>query len=409
MLNVKFRDEGERSFTLVELLIVIAILAVLAAAVVIVLNPAELVSQSRDSKRISDIKSIASAVDILIVDKTDPNLGDENFVFISLPDVNEDCSGISGLPVLPSGWAYRCVSPSDLTKINGDGWIPVDFTTINGGSPLSYLPLDPKNDINNFYQYVSSDKKYEVQALFESVKFQPTGGEDGGSSTRYEKGNNLSLSPYTTQDNWIKVPGNSHFGTSDFWTMKYEAKCVSSATNQPLTDPHLAFFYSNRDALCTSANGRYVASAPKGYPISFISHDQAKSYCQSLGAHLMTNEEYMTLARNVESVKNNWSGGSVGEGYLYAGNTGGHAVDLQASGSDKEGYFGVDTTTGPYRRTNTLTNGAVVWDLAGSVFEHVMRTMLDDKTQITIPSCTSTTSGLYFCITASMERLRNRI
>ncbi|MDD4819148.1 MAG: prepilin-type N-terminal cleavage/methylation domain-containing protein, partial [Candidatus Colwellbacteria bacterium] len=35
------------AFTLVELLIVIAILAVLAAAVVIVLNPAELLAQAR--------------------------------------------------------------------------------------------------------------------------------------------------------------------------------------------------------------------------------------------------------------------------------------------------------------------------------------------------------------------------
>ncbi|MDD4931154.1 MAG: prepilin-type N-terminal cleavage/methylation domain-containing protein, partial [Candidatus Colwellbacteria bacterium] len=44
-----------KSFTLVELLIVIAILAVLAAAVVVVLNPAELLAQARDSQRSTDL------------------------------------------------------------------------------------------------------------------------------------------------------------------------------------------------------------------------------------------------------------------------------------------------------------------------------------------------------------------
>ncbi|MFA7201381.1 MAG: type II secretion system protein, partial [Candidatus Paceibacterota bacterium] len=43
-----------RSFTLIELLIVIGILAILTAAVVIVLNPTELLKQGRDSTRMTD-------------------------------------------------------------------------------------------------------------------------------------------------------------------------------------------------------------------------------------------------------------------------------------------------------------------------------------------------------------------
>ncbi|MFA6494844.1 MAG: type II secretion system protein, partial [Candidatus Paceibacterota bacterium] len=40
-----------KSFTLIELLIVIGILAILVAAIVITLNPAQLLAQARDSKR----------------------------------------------------------------------------------------------------------------------------------------------------------------------------------------------------------------------------------------------------------------------------------------------------------------------------------------------------------------------
>ncbi|MDE2144961.1 MAG: type II secretion system protein, partial [Patescibacteria group bacterium] len=43
------------SFTLIELLIVIAIIGILASALVLVLNPAQLLSQSRDSRRTQDL------------------------------------------------------------------------------------------------------------------------------------------------------------------------------------------------------------------------------------------------------------------------------------------------------------------------------------------------------------------
>jgi len=383
-------------FTLVELLIVIAILAVLAAAVVIILNPAELLAQARDSQRISDLKSISNTIDIL---KTEGSvtLGSSNIVYISIPDTSSTCANITGLPVLPSGWSYRCSPPDSVRKVDGSGWIPLNLSAMNGGSPLPYLPIDPRNTVGSFYQYVASADDYMIKSSLESYKYQPTGSGDGGTSTQYEKGSDMSIAPITTDDNWIKVPGNAAFGTSDFWTMKYEAKCVSAADNTPLTSPSLAWMYYNSSTPCTSGNGRYVASVPGGYPISLISHDTAKTYCQSLGAHLMTNEEYMTLARDVESNGLNWTGGSVGSGALYSGNTGGVTEDLQASNFDDDGYFGTTVTSGINRRTHYLSTGAVIWDLAGSVFEHVMRTMADDKTAFTLPTCTSNPASFYFC------------
>ncbi|MCL5016431.1 MAG: type II secretion system GspH family protein, partial [Patescibacteria group bacterium] len=50
------------SFTLIELLIVIAIIGILASVVVLVLNPAQLLSQSRDSRRTQDLSNLNNAI-----------------------------------------------------------------------------------------------------------------------------------------------------------------------------------------------------------------------------------------------------------------------------------------------------------------------------------------------------------
>ena len=63
-------------FTLIELLVVIAILAVLATAVVVVLNPAELLKQGRDSTRLSDFSAIHSAIAFYLSDYSSPDLSE---------------------------------------------------------------------------------------------------------------------------------------------------------------------------------------------------------------------------------------------------------------------------------------------------------------------------------------------
>ncbi len=54
--------KSSKGFTLVELLIVIAIIAILAAAVIIGLNPARQFSQARNSQRWSHLNAILNAV-----------------------------------------------------------------------------------------------------------------------------------------------------------------------------------------------------------------------------------------------------------------------------------------------------------------------------------------------------------
>ncbi len=140
------------------------------------------------------------------------------------------------------------------------------------------------------------------------------------------------------------VPGNSQFGTSDFCVAKYEAKNVGgTATSQATGTPWVNI--TQPDAI-TAANNACA------------------------GCHLITEAEWLTVAHDVLNVSSNWSGGSVGSGYIYSGhNDNNPATVLAAGASDSDGYYGTGSTSGTQRRTLTLSNGEVIWDLAGNTEE----------------------------------------
>ena len=151
----------------------------------------------------------------------------------------------------------------------------------------------------------------------------------------------------TCMDGFILVPGSSTYGTSDFCVMKYEAKQSSSTV--PI-------------------------STASGTPWTYITQTNAIAYSQNVagctGCHLITEAEWMTIAQNVINVTSNWSTGTVGSGYIYSGhNDSLPAIALPASSDDQNGYYGEYSTGGNQRRTLTLNNGEVIWDMAGNVYE----------------------------------------
>jgi prepilin-type N-terminal cleavage/methylation domain-containing protein len=52
----------KKGFTLVELMIVIAVLAILASIVLFAINPAKVLNRSRDGVRVTDIQSLYKAI-----------------------------------------------------------------------------------------------------------------------------------------------------------------------------------------------------------------------------------------------------------------------------------------------------------------------------------------------------------
>lgn len=206
-----------KAFTLIELLIVITIISILGSAVTIVLNPAELLAESRDGERVADIESIVRAVNLARADNTGLALGDVNTVYISIPYVDTDCDyptvNSLGLPTLPAGWTYRCSSDANYRKTNGSGWLPVDLTSISTGVLLPVLPIDPVNSVaeNSFYAYYPGSEVFEVNARMESEKYSLAGSvdrvsSDGGDDfTRLEKGTDLSLAPWSFEFKYLPI------------------------------------------------------------------------------------------------------------------------------------------------------------------------------------------------------------
>lgn len=187
---------------------------------------------------------------------------------------------------------------------------------------------------------------------------------------------------------FVLVPGNGAYGTEDFCVMKYDAKCTN-------TDPKCVTaegVYKNNMPGCECQGKYQILSTSAGAPITFIPEDDgtevsAKSYCTKESWHLITNPEWMTIARNVENVSDNWCNQD-GTG---CGNTPGTAGKILANGhndsvpgkalpggSDDQACFGTTAdgtdkcgAKSSQKRTLTLSNGETIWDFPGNVWQWV--------------------------------------
>jgi prepilin-type N-terminal cleavage/methylation domain-containing protein len=211
-------------FTLLELLIVIAIIAVLSVVLVLVLDPVEALKKSRDSQRMSDLSTLKTALGLYSTSTTTPLMGvtaaackgdgstevyaagDKIYYSVGTSTVISNGSTIDGAAntVLTPGQ----VAPTNLGKVDGTGWLPVNLSSLVGGSPISNMPIDPTNTVTTaaapastdlVYRYVCSQKtsKYEIDAVLESQAYKTDDNKmakDGGNNANYyEVGTDLTL------------------------------------------------------------------------------------------------------------------------------------------------------------------------------------------------------------------------
>lgn len=210
---------------------------------------------------------------------------------------------------------------------------------------------------------------------------------------------------------FIKVPASSLYNTPDFCVMKYDAKValISNPTvglSPKLGDPcdgessGISFgTYKNNGTGCAAiSQSKEIVSVASGYPLAYIPEigsgsENATSYCNHMGWHLITNAEWMTIARNVEQVSANWCspdgtdcGNTLGAPGKILASGHSHAQPNQAlvaSEDDSQACFGTATdgsnncgAPNSQKRTLTLSNSQVIWDFAGNVWQWVAGTVL---------------------------------
>jgi prepilin-type N-terminal cleavage/methylation domain-containing protein len=219
----KWKRQG---FTLLELLLVIAVLAILALTIILVINPGETLKKSRDAQRFSDLSTVKSAISFYITNTSTPYIGgslgalsntqcksgggggsyasgDKIWYSVATTTPINDSTLDGGTGNIPASMQVVSTSATD-----GNGWIPVNFDSLTGASPISNIPVDPVNTFTNsttissadlVYRYACNSQSltFEINTQLESEQFTVSDDKrraDGGNNDNlYEVGTNLKI------------------------------------------------------------------------------------------------------------------------------------------------------------------------------------------------------------------------
>ncbi|WP_415063255.1 SUMF1/EgtB/PvdO family nonheme iron enzyme [Bdellovibrio sp.] len=266
------------------------------------------------------------------------------------------------------GWLADTTPPTNPTGL-ATGSVPNNFTD---SPPLSWTASTDVGGSGVTYYEVKVQRSAD-DALIKGWTVLANGGTLTGLSlsrnTSYyfkvrasDNAGNLSgesaIAAWTTDPcptNYILVPALAGYTTQDFCVARYEMKNV----------------------------GGVATSQATGNPWVSINRDTSRTQCTNLGGtyDLISNAQWQTIARNIETVPSNWSSGIVGTGTLargWAANTlyGDTWTNPNVAPSTDANCLyntgaGTCASTGShlYRRTHTLTNGKVLWDFSGNVWE----------------------------------------
>lgn len=176
---------AHKGFTLVELLIVIAIVAILASVVVLIINPLELTRRGRDASRLADLAHLQQAISVAVQEATDTA---DKILCFGLGTTA--CNGKS--------------TDAGARNAAGTGWVKVDLSSSKAVS-VPTLPIDPMNPNTATYHYLycadtaSNAASWEINTVLESEqqkgKMATDGGDKNATDTtgRYEVGSKLTI------------------------------------------------------------------------------------------------------------------------------------------------------------------------------------------------------------------------
>jgi prepilin-type N-terminal cleavage/methylation domain-containing protein len=194
---MEYSFQNNKGMTFVEVLIVMGIISILFASFFYIWNTMDIFRKSRDSKRINDLQLLDTALKTLLSTERNINLGEENIIYTSLPDSSSTCASYNLLPLF-FPYSYRCQTSENYLKVDGNGWLPVNFT-LGKILTISVLPIDPLNNKDYFYAYQVRQGRYKLTARFETKTNISKMSNDGGfEPTLYEVGSDLFIpSPHS--------------------------------------------------------------------------------------------------------------------------------------------------------------------------------------------------------------------
>jgi hypothetical protein len=193
---------------------------------------------------------------------------------------------------------------------------------------------------------------------------------------------NFSYNAPASCPTWfISVPWNSDFSQPGFCVAKYEMTYSDADT------PNSTAWSRNT---VIGIDWKIPSSMPNKFPISNMTQQQAINSCKLIWAHLITNNEWMTIARNLESNKNNWSSGQVWSWWIYRwisweANTNVSLWCITSASSwswsrpfaakpliwDTSKFWILKQNDCDSKRQLELSNWPIIWDFAWNVWEHV--------------------------------------
>ena len=158
---------------------------------------------------------------------------------------------------------------------------------------------------------------------------------------------------FVCPDGYIAVSKRNSYTQQNFCVMKYEAKVKS------------------RSDLGSGYERKVVKAQSRadGVLITRINRQDAIRYCEENGAgyNLINNDEWQTIARNIEEVDVNWSKGNrdiKNDNFLKIGSISGLNSNSNENSID-------DKRWNKHDRYHKLLNGEYIWDFSGNLIEIV--------------------------------------
>lgn len=120
--------KSQKGFTLIEILLVVAILAILASLVILAINPQKQLQDARNAQRTADVSTILSAVYQYAVD----NKG-------SMPGANIPTAPTAAMEICTASVSATCTTATlaDLSSL------------ISTQTYLTAVPVDPAGNVTN--------------------------------------------------------------------------------------------------------------------------------------------------------------------------------------------------------------------------------------------------------------------